>query len=138
MAPVPQSSPLDSDHSQVLCSTENRLVAEHIKFILLMFEIRAAVIHRNPIAFSVAIAEVVVLSVDHARAHAVIENAKKHPAADWLCKFCQEPNPCSFDLCWNCNAVHSPDLPNHADPQVTRHEQPNNENMHRNAARCRI
>ncbi len=26
-------------------------------------------------------------------------------SADWYCKQCNEPNPASFELCWQCNSI---------------------------------
>ncbi|MEO0367608.1 MAG: DUF2007 domain-containing protein [Pseudomonadota bacterium] len=46
---------------------------------------------------------------DAARAKALIEeldNRSSAPENDWQCTQCQEINPQTFDLCWNCQTPY--------------------------------
>lgn len=45
---------------------------------------------------------------DFTKANAIITASLTEPKKpDWVCKNCSEDNSPSFELCWNCQQVHS-------------------------------
>ena len=90
--------------SERLCVTD-ALTAEHIRVILALNEIRAAVIERDPLRLAIGSAEVLVAAVDRARAQEALEKSLlANHAQDWNCSTCGELVPNAFDVCWNCGA----------------------------------
>lgn len=90
--------------SEVLCLTDG-LTAEHVRLVLALNEIRAAVIHRDPLRLAVASAEVLVAAVDIVRAQDTLEDCLVTSREDdWNCPSCGELVPMTFDLCWNCGS----------------------------------
>ena len=54
------------------------------------------------VPFDAARTELYVDAVDERQAMAVIRAAFLVEGADRICRHCQEPNPVSFEICWNC------------------------------------
>jgi hypothetical protein len=102
------------ERSQPVFRAASAVLAEHIRLILALCEIRAAVIQRDPLHITVAVAEVIVAATDCGRAfNALNMTIQPSHGPDWDCPFCGEPVPSNFDLCWSCGTLHpSLDLEN--------------------------
>lgn len=97
----------DSQTSQTVYRTANACLAEHRRLILALCEIRSALIQRDPLHLTAAVAEVIVATSDCDRAITVLRGAIRSTCwPDWDCQNCREPVPGSFDLCWNCGTLH--------------------------------
>jgi hypothetical protein len=103
-ASISGESPQDS---RIVFRASNAVIANHIRIILSLYEIRAAVIQRDPLHLTAAVAEVVVAAADYPRAlKELTQSPQQERSAGWECSHCGEPVPGSFDLCWNCDALH--------------------------------
>jgi len=99
--------PAHPQSSQTIYRASCGVVAEHIKLILSLHEIRAAVIHRDPLELGFAMCEILVAMRDWNKAHiALYDSLRKEHNPDWHCPFCGEPVPGNFELCWNCGELH--------------------------------
>ncbi len=93
----------DSEATVSLCKTTDPLIAEHLRALLILCEIPAAVIQRDQLSIGHLIAELLVFSADHARAAAIVAGEKSsEPSSEWNCFGCGETVPQNFDVCWNC------------------------------------
>ena len=92
----------DKETTVRLCETGDTVVAEHLRALLIHFEIHAAVIQRDPLGMSFAIADLLVFAADHARAAAILDSEKSDSSPEWHCFNCGEFVPGHFDVCWNC------------------------------------
>ncbi len=90
------------NNTQSVWETSDVTSAEHLRAILIHFEINAAVIQRDPLGMAFGIAELLVFAADHARAAAILESERSQSASSWHCFNCGEFVPSNFDICWNC------------------------------------
>lgn len=87
----------------LLYRTPNIQQAEELRARLLIANIVAAVKWDDPIGLLGGIAEVLVWSVDHAAANAILEaNLLSDEFSDWKCHHCGSVVPSHIEVCWNC------------------------------------
>lgn len=100
--------PLDPfGESQPVFRTSNATLAEYVRIVLTLEEVRVAVLAGDPVKLGHALFEVVILAEEHQKAKAALEAAKlTSHTEDWNCPACEEPVPRTFDYCWNCGLLH--------------------------------
>jgi len=107
----------DEDEAQVLYA-KGRFAAEHLRAILAMWDIRAAVLQRDPLQFAAATVGILVAAHDCARAREALAAAQTlSRCGDWACPNCREEVPANFDLCWNCGEGSPQSRPGRSEPE---------------------
>jgi hypothetical protein len=76
---------------------------ELTRVIVFQLAICGALINRNSIELAKGVAELLILSAEHAR-HAAAANESLE-SAEWTCAGCAASVPANFDLCWNCERI---------------------------------
>jgi hypothetical protein len=112
MVPTVSSTGTNADTSQSVYCATNLLMAEHLRLLLALHEVRAAVVQRDPLQVAIAFAEVIVATRDCREARRIIEaSISIRHDTHWQCPHCQEGVPETFDLCWNCGTLqHSTEI----------------------------
>ncbi|AMV20589.1 hypothetical protein [Planctomyces sp. SH-PL14] len=97
---------------KVVCRAVNAMIAEHIRLLLAVHDIRAAVIQRDPIRAMAATADLLLAGQDCRKSQRVLSEILANDyGGDWGCPSCHEEVPRNFDVCWSCGASH-PSLAN--------------------------
>jgi hypothetical protein len=101
---------------QKVYTSDTVAMAWHLRNVLEQHDIQAQV--RNANLYSVAgelpinecLPEIWVGSLDVRRAEQIIKDLQlgcDEAGPDWQCQTCSEANAATFEICWNCQAVHS-------------------------------
>lgn len=89
--------------STVVALAEDPFAAEHLRVVLLAHDLHAGIAYHDPLSMALGIAEILVLSAEHARAMQVLDELREsRKSVDWHCANCSEDGPGNFELCWNC------------------------------------
>ena len=101
-----EARPDDGD-PKVVCRAVNAMIAEHIRLLLAVHDIRVVVIQRDPLRAMAATADLLLAGQDCRKSQRVLSEllANDH-GGDWACPSCREEVPRSFDVCWSCGASH--------------------------------
>jgi hypothetical protein len=106
------------DESRPIFRTNNAMLAEHIRLLLAIEDVRAAVIQGDPLQVGFAIVDVVVLVEEHKATQRILETSNQpNHTEDWYCPDCDETIPMTFDICWNCGRLH-PEISDDAEHRV--------------------
>ena len=98
---------VDDGDPRVVIRAVNAMIAEHIRLLLTVHDIRAAVVQRDPLRAMAATADLLLAGRDcrESQRHLSELLANDH-GGDWACPSCHEEVPRNFDLCWSCGASH--------------------------------
>lgn len=103
-----QTASLPLPGRRAKCGDESPTAEELELFVSILNLFAISIVDRDSVQFVRAMAETLIWSAEHARLRSVTEyRAQASALPEWDCAPCGEPNPGTFDLCWNCGVDHT-------------------------------